>query len=143
MLSLTQQEFENLINLKKKFETSEPLHLDESWMRNILSIKTRDAFILDYTIRGPIELKKYTYNKRYKKIIILLRYDSFGRHTNPDGVIFEGSHIHIYREGFDDKFAFPIEKLGVSQNSTREEILELFLKYCHVVEHPNIQYTIL
>ncbi len=143
MISLTQQEFGNLINLKKKFETNEIIHLDKSWARNILSLETRDAFILDYTIRGPIELKRYTYNKRYRKTIILLRYDSSGRHTNPDGFVFDGPHVHIYREDFDDKFAFPIEDIGAVSSSTREEVLELFLKYCHVVDYPNIQHTIL
>ena len=49
----------------------------------------------------------------------------------------------MYREGFDDKFAHPINALGIEEDSVREVVLEAFLKYCNVTEYPSIQHTIL
>ena len=68
--------------------------------------------MLDF-YRGSFELTKYTINKRYRQTITLLRYDNGGRHTNPDGELFEGAHVHLYREGFNEKFAFPVSKIGI------------------------------
>ena len=103
--------------------------------------KTKDTFILDF-YRGQIELLKYTYNKRYRQTIVLLRYDSMGRHTNPDGVNFDGPHVHIYKEGFDDKFAYPTEHIGINLTDDIDIVLNKFLYYCNIKRLPSIEKTI-
>ena len=45
-------------------------------------------------------------------------------HTNPDDQIIGGTHLHIYKEGFDDRWAYPID-LNCSKIS---KMLELHLR---------------
>jgi len=139
---LDQKEFEHLIKLKKQFKENDQLILDLTWSRDIISIESKDTFILDY-YKGRIEIKKFTYNKRFKKVITLLRFDSFGRHTNPDGKMFDGPHIHIYREEYGSKFAVPVKEIGIDENNfDKEKVLKKILKYCNVVDCPTIPLTL-
>jgi len=142
-MSITQPEFDYLIQLKKEFQKRDELLLGPAplkWSRDIISLFSKDAFLLDY-YRGSLEIKKYTYNKRYRTSIPLVRFDSFGRHTNPDGQKFVGPHIHIYKEGFDDKFAYPIDSIGADLSTSMQEVLVKFLKYCNIQNIPPIQLT--
>lgn len=141
---LTEEEFKYLLALEKRFEDSEGLSVGSgTWSRDILAVQTKDMFILDYR-RASIEFKKFTFNKRYRNSIILLRYDALGRHTNPDGQTFEGAHVHIYKEGYNDKFAYPVGAIGLKEDQVNaEDILMQFLKYCNVNDVPNIQSSLL
>jgi hypothetical protein len=140
-VSLSQNEVDHLLRLKKKFQDDAAIDLGPhpiEWSRNIISIESKDAFILDYR-RASIELKKYTLNKRYRTAIVLLRYDSIGRHTNPPGTDekkFDGPHVHLFREGYDDKWAFPISVLGLNSDPTIVDVLGKLLDYCNVIERP-------
>ena len=70
----------------------------------------------------------------------MLRFDSSGRHTNPDGNIFDGPHLHIYKDGYDDKFAFPVSTIGVDEkNCDKAVVLSNFLSYCNINNCPPIQ----
>ena len=139
---LTKKEYDYIIKLKKEFKENDQIVLDKKWARDIVAIETRDTFILDYYI-GTIELKKFTYNKRYRNTIILLRFDSSGRHTNPNGQIFDGPHVHIYRENYDDKYAFHVSEIGIGTGDLKKaEVLEKFLQYCNVVNCPTMQHTL-
>lgn len=131
-MSILQGEFERLIGLSKVFEDSSALSLCEKWSRDIVSVSSKDAFVLHYNL-SSFNIEKFSYHKTYRKTIPLLRFD-LNRHTNPDGVVFEGAHIHIYQEGFDDKIAFPVSEIGISTEDElkREEVLERFLDYCNV-----------
>ena len=142
-MSLTQEEFDYIIGLDKYFTEEDGIKLAGNWSRDIHAPETKDTFILDY-YRGKIELKKFTYKKRYKKTIVLLRFDASGRHTNPDGERFEGAHVHLYKEGYDDKFAYPISKIGIDSNNLKsDEVLKRLLAYCHIGNCPEIQLSFL
>lgn len=54
--------------------------------------------------------------------IALARIDNVA-HTNPDGTKLSGAHIHLYREGFADKWAYPIE------NFNFDDANDSFLKF--------------
>lgn len=71
---------------------------------------------------------------------ILLRLDVNGpAHTNPDGTIVPTPHLHIYREGYDDKWAFPVPPdLDISSGQP-DQILINFLRYCGVDPIPPVQ----
>ncbi len=140
-MSITQMEFEFLLAQEEEFNLLDPIKLGpapQQWVRQIKSIETKDIFLLDF-YRGSFELTKYTYNNRYRQSIILLRYDSKGRHTNPDGELLDGPHVHIYREGFNDKFAFPISEVGVDLVDTMEIVLAKILRFCNVNKIPSIE----
>ena len=82
--------------------------------------------------RGRIRISKCTYQNRYRKDIILLRLDIDGpEHTNPDGEILGSPHLHIYREGYHDKWAFPLP-------SDFSDDMELFTKFFEFLVWCNI-----
>ncbi|HMO80956.1 MAG TPA: hypothetical protein PKD24_09200 [Pyrinomonadaceae bacterium] len=139
-MSITQEEFDYLIEQEKIFDELDPIELapaPKEWTRSLTAPETKEKFLLDFR-RSGFELTKYTYNKRYRQTIILVRYCSTGRHTNPDGEPFSGPHVHLYREGFSDKFAFPISELGIDHNDRMDVVLEKLLAYCNVTSSPMI-----
>ena len=141
-MSITQAEYNFLIKQEKVFDNQltsiqlgpAPIH----WMRQINSLTTKDIFFLDF-YRGSFELSKYTINKRYRQTIIMLRYDNAGRHTNPDGVLFEGRHIHLYREGYNDKFAFSVSEIGITDVNGMEIVFNKIMQFCNVIKFPSIE----
>jgi hypothetical protein len=123
---LTQQEAEKLIAMKKVFSDDGAIILNDSFNQTIplISENRQEHFLLDLK-QGRIDLKKLKYQNRYDEIIQLVRFESKGVHENPDGEIIKGAHIHIYKEGYGDKFAFPAKDF---ENSN--EVLETLTKFC-------------
>ena len=141
---ITDSEYLHLIELEKSFKEQKVLQVGPppiQWSRDIIATNKSEFFLLD-GYRGSFEVKKYTFNKRYRQVIILIRLDSLGRHTNPDGTIFDGPHIHLYKEGFGDKFAFPVNKIGLKKPFKIEDGLIKLLKYCNVINIPSIQSSV-
>lgn len=141
-MSITQAQIDFLIQQDKKFDglinPIQPGPAPIQWTRKINSSDLRETFLLDF-YRGSFELLKYIFNKRYRQTIILLRYDNGGRHTNPDGQLFEGPHVHIYKEGYDDKFAYPVSEIGVDLSNTIEQVLKKVMQFCNIKESPTIE----
>jgi hypothetical protein len=99
----------------------------------------REKFMLDIS-RGRINLAKGTYQNRAKQCIPLVRLDFGGPpHTNPDGEIIPAPHIHVYREGFADKWAqlLPPDRFGSSADAWA--LLQSFYEFCAIVEPPRIE----
>src|SRR5262245_43775464 len=68
----------------------------------------REAFTLDIA-RSQINLAKGTYQNRARGVVILARLDFGGApHRNPDDEEVPCPHLHIYREGYGDKWAVPV-----------------------------------
>lgn len=141
-MALTQAEYDFLMRQEKIFEDIvNPIKLAPapiSWTRQIKSVVEKESFNLDF-YRGSFELSRYTLNKRYRQTIIMLRYDNAGRHTNPDGVLFDGPHVHLYREGYNDKFAFPVSEINVTVNEPMEEVFNKIMQFCNVKSLPAIE----
>lgn len=141
-MSITQADFNNLIKEEKVFsDLITPLALSPApinWSREIKAVNNRNTYLLDF-YRGSFELARYTYNKRYRQSIILVRYDSGGRHTNPDGVSFDGPHVHLFREGFNDKYAFPVSELNVDDTNSIDEVLTKLLQFCTIIKRPTVE----
>ena len=141
-MAITQAEYEFLMGQDKVFDDIiNPIQLAPAplqWTRQINSIASKETFSLDF-YRGSFELSKYTVNKRYRQTIIMLRYDNGGRHTNSDGVLFEGPHVHLYREGYNDKFAFTVAEINISANDTMEEVFKKIMHFCNVKNLPVIE----
>ena len=107
-LNLTQAEADRLIAMEKKAvdqrEWTFPGPADRIVVP-LISGDKRENFNLDVT-RYQIKLTKATFQNRARVAIILCRLDIDGApHRNPDGEEISCPHLHVYREGFGDKWA--------------------------------------
>lgn len=98
----------------------------------------REEFVLDVR-RGRIDLLKVTHQNRARVVVVLVRLDLGGpAHRNPDGQEVPCPHLHIYREGFADKWGFPIPQGGFSDTSSLWLTLQEFMTYCNITKPPAI-----
>jgi len=102
----------------------------------LVSRDQREHFLLDIH-RKRIALTT-NYQTRARKVVVLARLDFASPHRNPDGSEVGVPHLHLYREGFGDKWAveLPSGMLSDSQNSW--QVLLDFMCYCGVTQRPNI-----
>ncbi len=105
----------------------------------LISSNKRESFILDVS-RGKIDLLKGTYQNRSRQVIILVRLDFGGRpHRNPDGQEVTSPHLHLYREGYGDKWAAPVPSEIFPDISDLWRLLEDFMRFCNITEPPSMQ----
>ncbi len=139
---LTQQRADEVIGMPKRCTDTSPIDfplLGEAIQLELKSLDDRESFLVDVNRRGRIKLSKCTYQERYEVVDVLLRLDVGGPpHVNPDGEELPCPHLHIYREGFADKWAEPAPPDFTNTNDL-PITLEHFLKYCKVENVPPIQ----
>ena len=105
----------------------------------LASVDGRESFLLDLR-RGQINLAKGTYQTRARQVVILARLDFGGApHRNPDGEEIGSPHLHLYREGFGDKWAFPVPSDHFSSSHDAWQVLKDFMRYCNITKPPVIQ----
>lgn len=81
---------------------------------------------------------KYNLGARIKgdELLLFLHINPSGKHYNPDGEIIYGNHWHVYREGYDMRFAYPAEDIDSSEFVHNTIV---FLEEFNVVEKPEIR----
>lgn len=105
----------------------------------LASTDGRENFTLDLR-RGRIDLGKGTYQNRGRQVIVLARLDFGGQpHRNPDGAEIGSPHLHLYREGYGDKWAFQLPPQLAAEANHPWRLFEAFLKFCNVVEAPTFE----
>lgn len=138
---LTQQEADALLALEKHFLGDD--HFEFPALGGALRIPLhssdrREEFSLDIT-RGRILLEKNTFQTRARKAVILARLDLAGPpHRNPDGEEIACPHLHLYREGYGDKWAAPLPEV-LARIGDVIELMDAFMDYCRVVGKPIIE----
>ena len=154
-MSLSQSEADRLLKLPKQFTTNDILEMSvqskNNVVRELVSEDRKELFILNYGRYGRDSLK-LKYQTRAREVIILARLDiNSTPHRNPptenfpEGQLITSNHIHIYREGYDDKFAYPLEDYpGLKLNDLSDGviILEDFIRFCAIRNYPMIQVMI-
>ena len=104
----------------------------------LVSPDKRETFTLDIT-RTQIKLGKATYQNRARLAIVLMRLDLDGSpHRNPDGQDVPCPHLHIYREGYADKWAFPAPADLDGSKQDLLSTLEAFMRHCNITKPPQI-----
>lgn len=104
----------------------------------LVSTDGRESFLLDLR-RGRADLSKATYQNRARTVVVLARLDLGGHpHRNPDGKEIGSPHLHRYREGFGDKWAYPLPP-DFSDPSDLWKTLDDFLQFCNITLRPKIQ----
>lgn len=137
--SLTQAEADALLRMDK-VPTSQAAHQfpDLGGRIEVLlaSRDQRESFSLDIN-RKRIALTT-GYQTRGRKVVVLARLDFAAPHRNPDGTEVGVPHLHLYREGYGDKWAVEVPPGMLSQPDDAWQSLHDFMAYCGVVESPNI-----
>jgi len=104
----------------------------------LMSVDKRENFLLDIR-RSRIDLLKGTYQSRTRQVIILVRLDFGGSsHQNPDGEEVPSPHLHLYREGFGDKWAVPVPVKAFLNLSDLWQTLNDFMNFCNIIKPPII-----
>jgi len=139
---LAQNEVDYLMALEKILINSPTVILGNTplkYSHQLISTDGRERFYLDI-FRASLNLQKYTLQERSRKIIILVRVDMAGApHTNPDGTRIECPHIHLYKEGYGDKWAFSLDEYPFRNPTDIVTTFEDFLQFCNIIELPEIQ----
>ena len=141
MTLLTQHEADSLLAMEKYYRGSKKMFVFPDLKNKLIiplhSHDKKEEFILDLT-HGRISLEKNTFQTRARKAIVLARLDLGGSpHRNPDGEELECPHLHLYKEGFGDKYAYPLPK-KLSGISDPFGLLYAFMDYCVIIEKPTI-----
>ena len=154
--NLSQEQVFELIS-RKKFSDCRSVVISPGTDRHIdlYTSNLHDIFTLDVE-RGRVILK-YTFQTRYSKTYSLVRLDVGGSHTNPPVELELGDgdwlndiqpgyagrrfikepHIHIYREGFEDKWAYrPEDLLDIDSYEDMGQVFFKFLGFCNIDSIP-------
>src|SRR5271165_3643591 len=109
-INITQSEADSLIAMEKRRVDDEQHTFPPPGERLAIPLTSNDKrenFMLDIT-RAQIKLTKATFQNRARQAIILMRLDLDGPpHRNPNDAEVPCPHLHVYREGYGDKWAFP------------------------------------
>lgn len=102
----------------------------------LISCNQREAFSLDISRKRIALTTKY--QTRGRQVVVLARLDFGAPHRNPDDAEIGVPHLHLYREGFGDKWAYPVPDGMLTEPQDAWQCLLDFMRYCNVVERPKI-----
>lgn len=140
-MNLTQAEADALLALaKRRIDATEHDYpaFGERVTIPLISFDRRESFLLDLR-RSRIDLAKGTYQNRARQVVVLARLDFGGApHRNPDGQKIGTPHLHVYREGYGDRWADPVPSDRFTNLDDPWRTLEDFMRFCNVVEPPVI-----
>ncbi len=140
-INLTQDEADKLIAMEKRSADAKEWLFPapgESVAMPLTSLDKRESFMLDVT-RAQIRLTKATYQNRARAAIVLMRLDLDGApHRNPNGEEVQCPHLHVYREGWGDKWAVAAPVARYTDSSDLFSTFEAFMQHCNITDPPNI-----
>ena len=140
-INLTQAEADALIAMEKHRVTDERTDFPmggDSVVLPLQSADRREQFLLDLS-RGRINLQKVKMQTRGRQVIVLVRLDLGGApHRNPDGEEIPVPHLHVYREGYGDKWTMPVPTDQFRAGTDVWMILEDFMRFCNITQPPYI-----
>lgn len=141
-INLTQEEANVLIAMEKHRANEDrsdfPMR-GQSLTLPLLSVDKREQFLLDLS-RARIDLQKVKMQNRGRQVVVLVRLDLGGApHRNPDGEEISAPHLHLYREGFGDKWAvrLPLDRFRNAADVWMT--FEDFLRFCNITQPPHVE----
>jgi hypothetical protein len=140
MMDLPQAEADCLLAMPKRRTETTAYRLPPHRGKLLVPLEDmtgREAFLLDIS-RGGISLERRTFQTRARQTIILARIDFGAPHRNPDDEEIGVPHLHVYREGYGDKWAYPLPTERFPNAGDAWLTLFDFLAYCNVIEPPEI-----
>ena len=140
---LTQEKADALLGMAKLRTERTAQPFPQPGERREFQLSSRDGredFILGISRSGRIDVAKMTYQIRYRTVVTLARLDIGGSlHRNPDRESVPCPHIHLYREGYAEKWAWPAaDRLGELPDDSIQ-IYPKFCEFCAIIEPPTLQ----
>ena len=103
------------------------------------SLDLRESFLLDLS-RGRRKELRMKLQTRARTEIRLVRLDLGGRpHRNEDGTVVQPPHLHLYRQGFHDRWAIVPPSDKFSDLGDLQVTLNDFMRFCNIVRPPDIR----
>jgi hypothetical protein len=139
---LTQAEADQFMQMVKHFvrppaTITIPPGVDDTY--ELAGPNEREIFLLDVW-RGTLRLSKLKFQNRVRTAIVLVRLDVDGApHTNPDGQRFSGTHIHLFKEGYDDRWAYPVDAKSFPVLTDPGKTFHDFCSFCRIESPPAVQ----
>lgn len=141
-LNLTQAEAEALIAMEKHRINEDQSDFPMGGQSLVLPLQSpdkREHFLLDLS-RGRIDLLKVKMQNRARQVVVLVRLDLGGApHRNPDDEEIPAPHLHVYREGYGDKWAFPVPTDRFTATTDVWATFEEFMRFCNITRPPRIE----
>lgn len=113
---------------------------------NLICINSSEKLLLDINRKGTFKLTRCTYQNRYQTNAQLVRLDIDTKpHRNPDHEVISPTHIHIYKEGYGDSWAYPLNNIPdmeyniFTNTSNLVETFMDFCMFCNISKIPSIQ----
>ena len=142
-LNLTQAEADALIAMEKHRVNEDRSDFPMGGQSLALLLQSpdkREHFLLDMS-RGRIDLVKVKMQNRGRQVVVLVRLDLGGApHRNPDGEEIPAPHLHVYREGYGDKWAIPVPADRFTATADLWATLEEFMRFCNITQPPRIEW---
>ena len=142
-MHLTQAEADALIAMEKHCLSDDRSDFPMGGQSLILPLQSpdkREQFLLDLS-RGRIDLLKVKMQNRARQVVVLVRLDLGGApHRNPDDQEISAPHLHVYREGYGDKWAVPIPADRFTATTDFWATLEEFMRFCNITRPPRIEW---
>lgn len=154
---MTEKEALNYIKIEKEIleeKISFPKQNEFLMLNAITKNKPNEKFVIDINRKRAI-LSRCTFQQRIHTSIPLIRLDIDNKpHKNPDGEVIDGNHIHIYKNGYNLTWAYPlnheiINKVNPSFDITLFDNLtyhtntfSTFCLFCNITKIPIFQVII-
>ena len=156
---ISQQDADFFFGMEKFPDEGKEYQYPNSGQKLVLAFSSsdkRENFLFDI-VRGSICMTKVTYQNRVRKAFILRRLDLDGpTHVNPEvdaiplpilaqynGMDIPTPHLHLYVEGYGEKWAIPADLLMKIEGKDIYEMMIDFFRYCNVNQLPKITKTLL
>jgi hypothetical protein len=140
-MMLTQTDADTLLAMANTFANRAAISIPPgtNQIRGLIGSDPKERFLLDFW-RGTFRLSKIRYQTRARQVVILARLCIDGApHTNPDGTRLLGSHLHVYREGYDDKWAQPLDAIRFPNPTDIVQTFQNFCDFCNIQDLPRFQ----
>lgn len=141
-LNLTQVEADALIAMEKHRVNEDRSDFPMGGQSLALPLQSpdkREHFLLDVS-RGRIDLLKVTMQNRARQVVVLVRLDLGGApHRNPDDEEIRAPHLHVYREGYGDKWAVAVPADRFTATADLWATLIDFMRFCNITQPPHIE----
>lgn len=132
---------EEILGLRKEFEDRQPLEITQGSkvVKELTAVTLQLVLVFDLTFYGP---GRFSLQVRLAppSHLVLVRLDvgASAVHKNPDDALVPAPHLHLYRQGYNDGFAYPIDPSDFRDISDLNKTYDDFCRKFNIGKRPKI-----